>query len=767
MTAFAVIGLALMHWLNTGEMVSPVWLASALLVTALRGLLLVYHARHSRTLSVARKEILFIGPLLVTSVLWGIVPLLLFPSASAEEKLGITCIMSGLAGGGASVLAPLGWSARFYIFCALIPGAVLIYAMPGSGPVIAALGFCFFVVMMLSHGQARKILVIANTRLLENQTLLDDVRKQQAVVEQLNKELLTTQSALRENNQQLEQEIEERTARNRLAFSVIENTAEGVLVMGPQGTIIEVNPAFSRITGYASNEVIGKPASLMRSDRHDQSFFSRLWADLNTHGKWDGEMWSRHKNGSVFLERRSIDAVKDADGVVTHYVSVFNDVTENFRKDEQLRHLACHDPLTGLANRTLLLERLNLGISQATRWKKKLGVLFFDLDQFKSVNDTLGHHVGDLLLQEVGRRLKSCLRASDTLARLGGDEFVILMNEVSDGQDCSILANKLLAALARPVDVPGSRLYVRASLGISVFPDDGGNTESLMKNADMALYAAKAAGKNTFAFFHPTMSALAEQRLELEVALREAIADQQLSLHYQAKVDARSGLSRGYEALLRWQRPGHGYVSPERFIPVAEDSGLIDPIGNWVIAEACRQIAAWHRQGHGWQQIAVNVSAKQLLHDDLARLIEQAARDHDIRPGLLEIEVTESVVMSRPEKTMPILKALREMGVTIAVDDFGTGHSSLAYLRRLPIDVMKIDRAFVHEAEHDETAQAIIRTIVTLSKTLNLKVVAEGVETEAQVSMLRDTGCDMLQGYFFARPLAAADIENQWLNAAR
>lgn len=762
MTAIATIGVVVIHWINSGSLLSPLWLGTQLGVTALRGMILIYDTRCGHQLGFELRRHLLTIPMLATTLAWAVLPYLIFPTAGPEEQLGLICVMSGLAGGAASVLAPLQWVGRLYIICMLMPGAVLVYGMPGAGPVISALGFCFMVVMLMTHAQARKVLVVAHTRLAENQRLLGNIQTHQRAAERLNDELLATQDALRRQNASLEDEVEKRTARIRLAFSVIENTTEGVMVMTTDGTVVEVNPAFTVITGYPPEEAIGGPSSVLRSNKHEASDYDQMWQLLRKHGKWEGELWSRKRDGSVFLEHRVVDAVRDEYGHIVHYVSIFNDVTESHYKDEQLRHLAFHDPLTGLGNRSLLQENLVQGIALADRHKSRLAVLFFDLDQFKAINDNLGHQVGDRLLQAVALRLKENLRTSDTLARLGGDEFVVVMNDIRDSEDCAVLAAKVLREISTPFDLDESRIHVRSSVGIAIYPDDGRDVQTLMRNADMAMYAAKSAGRDTFRFFHATLSEDAHRRMEMEAALQDAIAMNQLSLHYQPKVAPTSGRVEGYEALLRWQLPPRGFISPDNFIPVAEDSGLIRSIGAWVVAEACAQIARWHQQGFGWQHVAINVSAKQLLQDDLLEIIRVETRRQAVPPDLLEIEVTESVLVSKPEQAIHVLQNLRTMGVTVAIDDFGTGHSSLAYLRRLPVDVLKIDRAFVQDSVEDAHAQAIIRMILALSKTLDLKVVAEGVETQEQADLLHAGGCDLLQGYLFAHPAPAVTLEAGW-----
>ena len=765
MTLIAIAAITWTHWFSKGAFIHLPWLLTTVTVVVSRGLIIAYVLRHTERMSIRLREQLFNIPLILNALLWAVLPYLIFPEASEPEQFVVICCMAGLAGGAATVLSPVKWPARFFLFCVLIPGAILIESSL-AGPVIRSLGLCFFVVMLISHANARRLLLEANLKRFENQQLLENVQTRRNEVEQLNVDLKKAETALREQNAHLEHEVALRTERNRLAYSVIQNTAEGIMVTDPNGIIIEVNPAFSRITGYAVADVIGQPASLLLSEKQDRQHYEHLKQQLLSDGKWEGEMWSRRQDGGVFLERRSIDAVRDADGTTTHYVSVFNDITEDFHKDEQLRFMACHDPLTGLANRSLLHEHLRMAITRALRNTTLVGVLFLDLDQFKSINDTLGHAVGDLLLKEVANRLLACIRASDTLARLGGDEFVVLMNVIAEQGDCALLAGKLRRALEKPIEIAGASLYVNTSIGISIYPKDGTTIDELMKNADMALYAAKAAGKNRFNYFHAAMSEQANARRELETALRTALANNELTLHYQPKIDAVSGSPTGFEGLVRWERSGHGFVRPDLLIPVAEESGLIEALGQSVIDQACRQMAEWHAAGYGWQNIAVNVSARQLIHQDLAGKIRNAIERYALPRGFLEIEVTESVLMSMPEKTLPLLSEIRNMGIRIAIDDFGTGHSSLAYLRHMPIDIMKIDRAFVHEAEKNPTSQAIIQTIVSLSRLLNLSVVAEGVESREQADMLREAGCDQLQGYYFARPVAAADIARRWLSPA-
>ncbi|MDE2586127.1 MAG: EAL domain-containing protein, partial [Betaproteobacteria bacterium] len=448
-------------------------------------------------------------------------------------------------------------------------------------------------------------------------------------------------------------------------------------------------------------------------------------------------------------------------GVPVRYVSVFHDITELRRKDEHIRHIAFHDALTGLPNRALLQDRLQHAIHRARREGSRLAVTFVDLDRFKAINDNLGHDLGDLLLQRVARRIRGRLRAVDTAARMGGDEFVILMEDLREAGHCANLAGELIADISRPMDLRGHRVQVGASMGMAFFPEDGDDAVELMKRADLAMYAAKAAGRNTYRFFQQEMLDKTSERLKLEMELGHAIAGGELELHYQPQIALATGQALGLEALVRWRHPKRGFLPPADFIPLAEESGLIVALGDWVLEEACRQAAAWQARGCNIK-IAVNISARQLGQGNLAEQITDLTARHGITPTALEIELTESAVMADPEHAAGLLARLRQIGVTVAVDDFGTGYSSLAYLRRLPIDVLKIDRSFIMDAERNEDDVQIVKTILALGQTLKLAVVAEGIETERQAQLLQSIGCDVVQGYLFSRPLPAQEIED-WL----
>jgi diguanylate cyclase (GGDEF)-like protein/PAS domain S-box-containing protein len=757
MNLMAISGIAWLHWLMAKEPLSPPWLTGMLLLTLARGAVIIKVCANPSAYSIDFKERLFVLPLVVTSLLWAALPLL-FPTATGDERLALSVVQAGMAGGAASVLAAVNWSARLYLACMLAPASLMLALQRPYGIALTALGLAYLGIMLLAHSQARRILLEALVRLQQNRELSTAAEAQRTLLERLNQELLAAQDRLRHQNSALEKAVAERTAKMRLSAVAIENTAEGVMVLDHGGNVLEVNPGFTRITGYTPEEVIGRSVALLHSPHQNDAFYDEMWSQLAHTGRWEGELWSRTASGGAFLERRSVDAVHDTAGRITHYVTVFNDITEARQKDNRIRHLAYHDALTGLPNRLLLEDRLRQGIALAEREQERLALMFLDLDQFKGVNDGLGHDIGDILLQQVAERIRSRMRSSDTLGRLGGDEFVILLRGVHRVESCAVLAQEIADALAEPIQVLSHRIHIGVSIGIAVYPEDGTDGPTLMKSADTAMYAAKSAGRGTFRYFQPEMSVQAALRLELDLELRQAIEHNELSLHFQPKVDAASGVVEGYEALLRWSNPHRGMIPPTQFIPVAEDSGLISRIGEWILREASRQIAHWHALGLGWQRVAVNVSARQLRAGDLVRQVREAAAQAAIPASLLEIELTESVLMGHPEEAAHTLTALKGLGLTLAIDDFGTGYSSLAYLRRLPIDVLKIDRSFVTESELDANGLAIVKTILALGRTLGMTVVAEGVETQKQALLLRRLGCHQLQGFLFGVPVPGDQI---------
>ena len=550
----------------------------------------------------------------------------------------------------------------------------------------------------------------------------------------------------------------------RLAASVYQNSSEGILVTDAAGIILSVNPAFTEITGYAEDEALGRKTSLLRSDRHGPEFYRSMWEALTKEGCWRGEVWNRRKDGEAYLEWLSINRIEASAGAPIRYVAVFHDITELRRKDEEIRHQAFHDALTGLPNRALMKDRLLHALERAKREGGRLAVIFIDLDRFKAINDGLGHDVGDLLLQEVARRIKSRMRTADTVARLGGDEFVVLMEDLQEAGDCASLAQELMAEIARPMELSGHAVEIRASMGMAFYPEDGTNPMELMKRADLAMYSAKAAGRNTYRFFQQDMQDRISQRLNLEMELRLALAQRDLELHYQPKVDLATGKILGVEALVRWRHPLRGLLLPADFIPLAEECGLICALGDWVLDEICRQSAVWQAAGHTFK-IAFNISPHQLEMGDLVARISELAAHHGIAPSDLEIELTESAVMAYSIHAASVLARLRGIGVTVAVSDFCAGYSSLSYLRKLPIDILKINHSFVTDADSNAEDAQIVKTILALGRMFKLTMEAEGIETSHQAELLQSFGCGIAQGYFFSRPLPAREFED-WLDAA-
>jgi diguanylate cyclase (GGDEF)-like protein/PAS domain S-box-containing protein len=548
----------------------------------------------------------------------------------------------------------------------------------------------------------------------------------------------------------------------RLAASVFETTHDGIMITDEEGTILSVNPAFSQITGYSAQEAIGETPRLLKSEHHDQAFYDALWSSLISKGYWQGEVWNRRKNGELYIQWQTISMLPDAEGRPSRYVAVFSDVTELRRKDERIRQQAYHDALTGLPNRFLLLDRLEHGIDVARRAMSGLAVMFLDLDRFKVVNDSLGHEAGDLLLQAVAGRLELCLRKSDTIARLGGDEFVIVLSDFESTAEIALLSDRIVASLAAPFDLNGHPAHIGASIGIAVYPQDGSEAGTLMKNADAAMYQAKGAGRNTFRFFDPAINSKALERLDMEADLRRAVELGQFEMHYQPKVDLRQRKVRGLEALLRWRHPERGLVQPNDFIPMAEDTGLIVPLGAWALEESCRQAKIWLDEGIAIGRMAVNLSARQFQDLQLFERVSNILEKTGLAAHHLEIELTESTVMANPRQAIDVLERLHKLGIQIAVDDFGTGYSSLNYLKKLPLDILKIDRAFVSDLGRNEEDGAIIQAIVTLGMNLDLVTVAEGVETVHEAQMLERLGCTQAQGFLFTRPLPAKEAA-AWL----
>jgi len=553
-------------------------------------------------------------------------------------------------------------------------------------------------------------------------------------------------------------ELRQATGELRLAANVFESSIEGIVITGADGAIQKVNRAFTQITGYAEQEVLGKNPRILKSDRHDAAFFQQMWDSLLEEGKWQGEIWNRRKNGEVYPQWLTITAIRERGGKVSHYVGVFHDMTELKLHEERLRYQAYYDTLTSLPNRMMFRERLAAAMHRVDQGgARSLAVLFLDLDNFKRVNDSLGHSVGDLLLKEVAARLRHSIREEDTVARYGGDEFICIIQGIQSEEDAVLAARRITEAIEPPYMINGHDLYLTASIGIAFYPEDGEDHETLVRNADTAMYRAKEEGKNTFQKFTPAMSQRVSDWLAAENSLRRALERQEFLLHYQPKMDLRTGKIIGAEALIRWQDQSGNLIAPQEFIPLAEDTGLVVAMGEWVLEEACRTASGWLADGHRIQ-VSVNLSTRQLRQENLVETIHRTLQRSGLPPELLSLEITESTVMENEEKAVTVLNVLKEMGVELAVDDFGTGYSSLYYLKHLPLDVLKIDRRFVRDLLLHEDDFAITAAIISMAKSLRLKVVAEGVETSDQLAFLRDRGCDQMQGYYFSPPVEAEEF---------
>jgi diguanylate cyclase (GGDEF)-like protein/PAS domain S-box-containing protein len=552
-------------------------------------------------------------------------------------------------------------------------------------------------------------------------------------------------------------------AQVRLADAAFDSSVQGMMITDASGTIVRVNPAFERLTGYGRAEALGRDPRFLASLRHDPAFFRRLFGAIDARGCWEGEMWCVRRDGEEELLHMTLSAVRGEDGAMRNYAASFVDITERRLAEQRVRHLAEHDLLTDLPNRALLRTRTEAAIERARRDGRRIALMFADLDRFKNVNDSLGHAVGDQLLRRYARRLLSLLRTADLVGRQGGDEFVVLLPDLDDTEDASRVAVKLLQAMRSPFPMGTRELLVTCSIGIALYPDNGADFETLMRNADTAMYAAKESGRDCFRFHSPEMSARAAERLELEGDLRRALRSGELWLALQPQVRLDGGALAGVEALVRWRHRARGELPPGQFIPVAEDSGLVVPLGEWVLREACRLRARWLAAGLQGVPIAVNVSAVQFRDPGFVGAVGRALEESGLAPALLELEVTESVVVAGFEQAKATLDELERIGLRLSIDDFGTGYSSLAYLKRLPVDKLKIDRSFVIELPGDADSRAIAGAVVSLGRSLDMRVIAEGVENEAQAAFLREAGCHEAQGYLFARPLPAAEFEARWL----
>ncbi|MBF0311269.1 MAG: EAL domain-containing protein [Magnetococcales bacterium] len=552
-----------------------------------------------------------------------------------------------------------------------------------------------------------------------------------------------------------------RAERDRhLAASVFDNTTEGIVVTDAKASIQSVNSAFTQITGYELAEVVGQNMNLLKSGRHGADFYQRMWQTLRERGQWQGEIWNRRKNGAIYPQWASINAIHNARGEITQYVTLFSDLTAAKESEENLLYIAGHDSLTGLINRLFFMDRLKQAQIEGSLHKRQVGVLLLDLDRFKVVNDSMGHETGDQLLVEVGHRLEKALPPSCTLGRMGGDEFGIIIPALEDSQEAASLAVDLLKALAGPVAIGDMEIFVGASIGIAIHPADGDDANTLLKGADSALYLAKEQGRNHYQFFRHELNTFSMARMRLESGLRQAVERGEFLLYYQPQFDLKTNRVVGVEALMRWSHPERGLIAPGEFIPLAEETGLIVAMGAWALKEACRQAKLWQQQGLPPLRVAVNLSGRQFRMADFSDMVMAILNETGMEHHFLELELTESIAMGDVEETLSRLKRLSKASIRLSIDDFGTGFSSLSYLKRFPIDTLKIDRSFVKNCTTNSEDAAIIRAFIGLAHSLGLTVIAEGVETEEQLTFLRNNHCNEIQGFYISPPLPGEECRD-------
>jgi len=554
-----------------------------------------------------------------------------------------------------------------------------------------------------------------------------------------------------------------------LAKKIIDNTQEGVITTDKHVVIQTCNAGFTKITGYTEEEVVGKTPAIISSGRHDKKFYNAMWVKISQHGFWQGEIWNRRKNGEVYPELLTITEIRDDESnEVTNYAAIFSDISQLKQDEEEIKRLAFYDPLTGLPNRRLLNDRLTQELALTGRSGKNAALFFIDLDHFKNINETLGHSAGDKVLVEVAYRLKLCVRDCDTVARISSDEFIIISTELNGQIELACnevrhLAEKIQQAIGQAYSVMNHKLYLSSSIGIAMFPENAGLPDDLLKQASTAMYRAKESGRNILQFFQHSMQESVMERVLIEKELRQALDEKQLSLYYQPQVDY-DGILIGAEALIRWQHPQKGFIPPDKFIPVAEDCGLIQAVGTWVLEQAFIHLRQWDKQQVHLPHLAINVSPRQFYHDDFMVILGRLVKQYQISPSRIMVEFTEGLLMNDVNAAIDKIKQLKKLGYTFSIDDFGTGYSSLSYLKHLPVDQLKIDKSFVEDITKDKDNAVFVGTIIAIAQHMNLSVVAEGVESKAELEFLKDNGCPYYQGYYFSRPLPENQFFEQWLS---
>ncbi|MFV2005415.1 MAG: putative bifunctional diguanylate cyclase/phosphodiesterase, partial [Gammaproteobacteria bacterium] len=544
----------------------------------------------------------------------------------------------------------------------------------------------------------------------------------------------------------------------RKMSSALEQTADMVLIANKDGIIEYVNPMFEKITGYRQDELIGGKTNILNSGRHDKAFYKNLWDIILRGDVFIDVLINKKKDGSIFYQDEIITPLTNKNGEISHFIATGRDISQRMENEKRLQHIAHHDALTNLPNRVLFMDRIKRSLAHAKRNSERAAVLFFDLDRFKNINDTLGHIIGDKLLIEIASRLKKAIREDDSIARLGGDEFAVLVDKISSENDVTQIAQKILSCLEKSAQIDGHSLYTTASIGISLFPDDGEDAGTLLQNADIAMYRAKDMGKNNYQFYSKDMSARAIQRLKMENSLRMALKNNEFLLYYQPQIDTQNQSITGVEALIRWQHPELGLISPSEFIPLLEETNLILDVGDWVLDTACQQIKKWSQSGYADLTISINVSGRQFHDENFYERMLELTEKYGIRTEQIELEITESILMDKQKKTIENINNLGRYGFRIAIDDFGTGYSSLSYLQRFRIDTLKIDRSFIKDIVTNSDDATITMAIIAMAHSLKVNIVAEGVETQQQLDFLKQQDCQLAQGYLFSYPLASKEM---------
>ncbi|MFW5444251.1 MAG: EAL domain-containing protein [Methylococcaceae bacterium] len=543
------------------------------------------------------------------------------------------------------------------------------------------------------------------------------------------------------------------------AATVYETTTEAIFVTDENNIIRSTNAAFTIITGFTEEQALGKTPNILASGYHDEHFFHKFRLELKQQGSWQGEVWNRHTDGHIYPTWQSITAINDPQGNIIQYVSIFNDISTRKAQEELIRFQANYDSLTELPNRNLFNDRMELAINQAKRSKKRIALMFLDLDRFKWINDTWGHRAGDLLLMEVAKRLNSIVRSSDTVARMGGDEFTLILPELEKAIDAEIIAKKIFSTFVKPVDIEGNEIVISASIGISIYPDDGSDSQTLQKHSDHAMYSAKESGRNRYHYYTPLIQAESERRIILLHHLRRAIDHNEFSVAYQPIIDITNHQIVSAEALIRWTQSALGSVSPVEFIPIAEEASLIGSIGDWVVKRVAQDMQHWQQMGLNPIHISINKSPKQFSIGTCDKEWDSVFTNHGIPLSQITVEITESVFMDKERHCIDTLTKMQEMGMQISLDDFGTGYSSLSYLKRFPVEILKIDREFINDLTTDPSDALLVETILSLAEKMNIKVIAEGVETEQQLNFLKQHHCRYAQGYYFSKPLPIDEFE--------